>query len=217
MRHSVDIPMSLRIASLSVGLLLASVAGAETIYKYRDAGGKTTYSNRLIPGAELIEAFEYRFSAPVAAPQGNANQSDAAGEARIRKHLAALDAAWAEVQEATKAFAVAEERLRAGVEPLEGEGVALGGAATQVAPEVGGPQASAAPGAGGPQPPAAPGPGQTAAQAAAASRAVGGPLGTRRGGGRNPEYLERMAALEANVKAARARLDAALRRYNQLR
>jgi hypothetical protein len=42
-------------------------------------------------------------------------------------------------------------------------------------------------------------------------------MGTRRGGGRNAEYAERMAELEADVRVARTRLDAALRNYNQLR
>jgi hypothetical protein len=43
-------------------------------------------------------------------------------------------------------------------------------------------------------------------------------MGTRHGGGgRSPEYEERMAALEADVKAAQEQLDAALRRYNALR
>ncbi len=199
-------PMGPRVATLalSVSLLLASVAGAEMVYKYRGADGKITYSNQFIRGAELIEAFDYKFPAPAVAPQGDAAQSGAAVDMRIKKHLAALDAAWAEVQEATKALATAEARLSAGVEPLEGESRALGGTATPAAPVVGGLQAPAAPGAGGPQ-------------AAAASPAVGGPMGTRRGGGRNPEYFERVAALEAEVKAARARLDEALRRYNGLR
>jgi hypothetical protein len=42
-------------------------------------------------------------------------------------------------------------------------------------------------------------------------------MGTRRGGGRNVEYRERLAGLESDVRVARERLDAALRNYNQLR
>jgi hypothetical protein len=42
-------------------------------------------------------------------------------------------------------------------------------------------------------------------------------MGTSRGGGRNAEYRERLAVLEADVRAARARLELALRRYNELR
>jgi hypothetical protein len=49
------------------------------------------------------------------------------------------------------------------------------------------------------------------------SPAVGGPKGQRLGGGVRQEYFERQQKLQADVDAARARLDAALRRYNQLR
>jgi hypothetical protein len=43
-------------------------------------------------------------------------------------------------------------------------------------------------------------------------------MGRRQGGGgRSPEYQERTAALEADVRAAQERFDAALRRYNALR
>ncbi|HEU4924204.1 MAG TPA: hypothetical protein VFT23_14145 [Burkholderiales bacterium] len=43
-------------------------------------------------------------------------------------------------------------------------------------------------------------------------------MGRRQGGGgRSPEYQERTATLEADVRAAQERLDAALRRYNALR
>jgi len=187
---------------LAVLLLLAPAVAAETIYKYRRADGQTIYSNRLLPGAELIESFEYKFAAP-AATGGKAPKSGAAAEESIKKHLAALDKGWSEVQEASKALAAAEERLRAGVVLKEGEGQALAGPAAPASPEVGGPQASAPPAAGGPS--------------AAAPAAVGGPMGTRRGGGRNAEYSDRMAALEADVQAARTRLDTALRNYNQLR
>ncbi len=186
--------MAYRACSFLVLLLLASTAAAQTVYKYRAADGKTTYSNRLIPGAELIETFEYRFDAPAAprAARPDASKADAAAEARINKHLAALDTAWREVQDATKALAVAEERLSAGVGPLEEEGRSLAGPAVPALPAAGGPRAAAPP-------------------------AVGGPMGTRRGGGRNADYADRMADLEAEVRKARARLDAALRNYNDLR
>jgi hypothetical protein len=42
-------------------------------------------------------------------------------------------------------------------------------------------------------------------------------MGTRRGGGRNADYDNRMAALEADVGRARVRFDVAQSRYNQLR
>ena len=169
-------------------LLLAPAVAAETIYKYRRADGRVIYSNRPMPGVELIEAFDYKFDKPAAARAGAA-KSDAAGEQRIKAHLAALEKAWTEVQEASKALAAAEERLRAGVEPQSGE---REGVATTTAP----------PAAGGVPPSAPP--------------AVGGSLSGRRGRV-SPEYVARMQALEADVQAARTRVNAALRRYNQLR
>ena len=208
--------MTRRIVLLAACLLFAAPAAAQTIYKYRGADGKITYSNRLIPGAELVEAFQYKYAAP-APREATTTKSAAASEERIKKHLAALETAWTEVQNATKALATAEAKLKEGIGPLGGEGTALGGSVTQAPVDIGGPQAPGAPAVGGPQPPAAPAPGQTAAEAAAASRAVGGPMGTRRGGGRNAEYRERLAGLESDVRVARARLDAALRNYNQLR
>jgi len=194
--------MGLRSHIFFACLLAASAASAQTVYKYLGADGKTTYSNRPSPGAELIETFDYKFASP-AARGGTAAVLDAAGEERIRDHLAALDRGWTEVQDATRALALAEARLAAGVAPLEDEGVALAGPANPASPAVGGPQAPASPAVGGPQ--------------AAASPAVGGPMGTRRGGGRNADYIDRMAALEANVTAARTRLDTAQRNYNQMR
>jgi len=42
-------------------------------------------------------------------------------------------------------------------------------------------------------------------------------MAIRRGGGMRPEYRARIASLEADVQAARARNQEAWRRYNQLR
>jgi hypothetical protein len=141
-----------------------------------------------VRGLELIETFDYKFADPVPADKA-ASKGGADADARIRKALDTLQAAWNEVQDASRALAAAEDRLRAGVEPQAGdrEGVAAGKAAA---------------GAGGVPAPASP--------------AVGGAMSGHRGRA-SPEYLARMDALEADVKRARARLDAALRRYNQLR
>lgn len=179
--------MTARIPVLALLLLLAPAVAAETVYKYRRADGKTVYSNRPVRGLELIETFEYKPASP-APPNAAAAKSDAEGEARIQKYLQELQSAWTEVQEATRALARAEARLRTGVEPQPGEreGVSSGGA----------------PAAGGVPPPAPP--------------AVGGAMSGRRGRA-SPEYVARIQALESEVQAARARLDAALRRYNQLR
>lgn len=178
-----------RIAALAACFLLIAAAEAETIYKYRRPDGRTVYSSRLEPGLELIETFEYKFAPPAPARPGAA-KSDAEGEARIAKHLDALQAAWTEVQDARRAVALAEERLRAGSEPQEGDRI---GVVTGAAP----PAVGGVPTTGRP--------------------AVGG---TMSGAGRSrasPEYLARVEALEADLAAARARLDAALRRYNELR
>jgi len=184
MNHS----RTMRIAVLLACLLLASAAGADTVYKYRRGDGQITYSNRPVRGLELIDAFEYRFAAPVPADR-NAAKSDTEAEARIRQYLNSLDAAWIKVQDATRALAMAEERLSAGVEPQAGDRAGI--------------VAESAPPAAGGVPSAAP-------------PAIGGPMSGRRGRA-SPEYVARIRALEADVAAARTRLDAALRAYNQLR
>lgn len=184
-------------------LAFAATSSAETIYKYRSADGKMHYTNRPIRGAELIEAFEYT-PPPVSAPRPNTSKSDAAGEQRIKKHLSDLEAAWAEVQASGAALAAAEERLADGATPGEGDMRALAGPASPAPPSAGGPMAPAPPSAGGP--PAAPAP-----------PSAGGPMGARRGAGPRPEYLARVAALEADVAKARLRNQGAWSRYNQLR
>jgi hypothetical protein len=186
-----------------LGLLLASGAAGETIYKYRQADGRVVYSNRPLPDAVLLEQFEYELSAP-ALIEGDREKSRLEAEQRIARHLAALEQAWNEVQEARQALARAEERLLTEIEPTADEPRQLAAPADTPPPAAGGPQRPAPPAAGGPQRPAPP--------------AVGGPMGKRHGGGgRSPEYEERTAALEADVKAAQEQLDAALRRYNALR
>jgi hypothetical protein len=195
-------------------LLLATAVAGETIYKYRQPDGRTVYSNRVIPGAMLLETFEYEFSQP-AGIQGDAEKRRLEAEERIRAHLAALEQAWNELQEARQALAAAEQRLRAGVEPLGDEPMQIVGPHERAAPTEGGPAGPAPPAVGGPQKPAPPAVGGPQKPA---PPAVGGPLGTRHGGGgRSPAHEERMAALEADVKAAQERLDEALRRYNSLR
>jgi hypothetical protein len=177
------------IALLLASFLLVPAAEAETVYKYRRPDGRTIYSNKLEPGLELIETFQYKFADPAPARPGAA-QSAVEGEARIEKRLDELQVAWTEVQDARSALALAEERLRVGSEPQEGDriGVVTGAAP----PAVGGVPRTGRPATGG----------------------------TMRGAVRSrpsPEYVARVEALEADVASARARLDAALRRYNDLR
>ncbi len=183
--------MVLRAGLLLASLLLAFAAAAETIYKYRRADGQVTYSNRRLPGLELVEAFEYRIPPPAArpAPSASEKKAAAAGDERIARHLSALDTAWREVQLATRALEAAEQRQAAGMEPQPGD---RQGVAVESAP----PTAGGVPGA--------------------VSPAVGGSMSGRRSRA-SPEYLSRMEALEADVQSARAKLDVALRRYNDLR
>jgi Domain of unknown function (DUF4124) len=205
-------------ACVLLSCLFALTVDAETVYKYRAADGTVTYSNRQLRNAELIETFEYKIPAATpAAPRSAPPQAGIESDKRMKVHLSALNKAWDEVQSATRALAAAESRLAAGDAPLEPEGTSLGGPVALAPSEIGGPQAPASPAAGGPQPPATPQKGQTQAQAHAAAQAVGGPMGTRRGGGRNAEYFERRSVLEADVAKARTRLDRALSDYNQLR
>ena len=180
----------MRTVLLACGLALAFAAGAETIYKYRGADGRTLYSNRPIPGAKLIESYEHEASAP--APHRDPSKYEAEAESRIKERVAALDKAWSEVQDSGKALAAAQASLAAGAAPAEGELRGLGTPADSAPPAVGGPSAAVPP-------------------------AVGGRMGSGRGGGVSPEYRERVKALEAAVKAARARNEAAWRRYNELR
>jgi hypothetical protein len=196
--------MALRILTIALAwaLLLASAAG-ETIYKYRQADGQVIYSNRPISGAVLLEQFEYEPPARTRI-EGVPDKSLLDAEQRISKQLAAQEEAWNEVQEARQALWRAEERLRAEIGPLEDEPRQLAGTADAPPPAAGGPTAPAPPAVGGPQPLAPP--------------AVGGAMGRRQGGGgRSPEFHERTTALEADVRAAQERFDAALRRYNSLR
>jgi hypothetical protein len=194
--------MRLRTA-IAVALIACSAAAlGQTIYKHRASDGRTVYSSERLPGLELIETFEYRFPPP-AAPKPGADSAAREAEERIRRHIDALNLAWNEVRDAQAALAAAEARLRAGIEPQEGEATTLAGPARPAPPAAGGPGTPAPPAAGGPGPAAPP--------------AVGGPVGTGRGGGRSAEYYERVGKLEADVGDARARLERAIRRYNALR
>ena len=178
-----------RIVLLLAIVLPIAAAEAETVYKYRRPDGRTIYSNKLEPGLELIETFEYKFADPVPARPGAA-QSAAEDEARITKRLDDLQAAWTEVQDARRELALAEERLRAG--SVEREGDRIGVVTGAAPPAVGGVPRTGRPATGG----------------------------TMRGAARSrpsPEYVARVEGLEADLAAARARLDAALRRYNELR
>jgi Domain of unknown function (DUF4124) len=173
---------------LAIALPIAA-AEADTVYKYRRPDGRTIYSNKPEPGLELIETFEYKFADPPPARPGAA-QDAAEGEARIEKRLDDLQTAWTEVQESRAALAQAEERLRAG--SVEQEGDRIGIVTGAAPPAVGGVPRTGRPATGG----------------------------TMRGAVRSrpsPEYVARVESLEAGLAAARARLDAALRRYNELR
>jgi len=180
-------PLVPRACALAVLLLVAPAVAAETVYKYRRADGQMLYSNSPVKGLELIDAFEYRFAKP-APVRPRAAESTAAAEQRISGYLAKLQTAWTEVQDATRLLAQAEERLREGEEPQPGDRQGV--------------VAESAPPAAGGVPAVAP--------------AAGGSMSGRRSRA-SPEYLARVQALEYDAQAARARLDLALRRYNELR
>jgi hypothetical protein len=189
------------VAGILIALALASSASADTIYKYRQPDGHVVFSNRPLPDATLLETIDYP---PPPSAEGSPGKARPEDEERIRRNLAALEQAWQEVQDARVALAQAEERLRTGAEPIESEPQQLSGPSRLPPPAVGGRLPSAPPAAGGAQP--------------SAPAAVGGPMGSRHGGGgRSAEFQQRQAQLEAGVKAAQERLDAALRRYNNLR
>jgi len=192
-------------AALLVILLCSAEAAGETIYRYRGVDGRTIFSDRPLAEGVLLESFDYRFPAPAQAQtESEMKKQRLEAEEGIRSHLIALDKAWQELQDARKALVSAEERLRLGVEPREGEPTQIVGPRVLAPPAAGGPQSAAPPARGGPQPPAPP--------------AAGGPLGKRHGGGgRSPEYAARMEELEAEVAAARARVEAAQQRFNSLR
>jgi len=196
--------MPLRTAFAIALLACAASVFGQAIYKYRRSDGQTMYSSERLHGLELIDSFEYRPPAP-AVPQPGVAQSARQAEERIRQQIEKLNLAWTEVRDAELALAEAEARLRAGVEPLDPEGRSL---ATPPAPV---PPPQEAGGIAPPAPPAVGGPGP------AAPPAVGGPVGARRGGGRSPEFQERLGKLDADVATARARLERAIQTYHALR
>lgn len=196
--------MLLRTAFAIAMLAWAASVFGQTIYKYRRGNGQTIYSSEHLRGLELIDSFEYRPPAP-ASPQPGAAESARQAEERIRQQIENLNLAWTEVRDAEQALAEAEARLRAGVEPLDPEGRSLATPPTPTPPtqEAGGTAPPAPPAVGGPGPASPP--------------AAGGPVGTRHGGGRSPEYQERLGKLDADVATARARLERAIQSYNALR
>ena len=182
----------MKAALATLCLTLAPVpCAAQLIYKYQRPDGQFLYSSRPMLGAKLIDSIEY--TAPAApSRRPDTSKSDAAGEARIRTSLSTLDAAWIETQVTSRALATAEARLAAGVTPQEGEVHAIASPAVPAAPADGGPMARAA-------------------------LSAGGPMGMQQGRRMSPDYVARLAALEADVAAARRDNQRAWERYNQLR
>ena len=84
--------MRMRLALLCASLAFASCAQADTVFKYRDAAGRTVYANRPLPGLELLEAFEYRF------PEPAREEVQAASRALGAAARARLSAAWQRYQ-----------------------------------------------------------------------------------------------------------------------
>jgi len=89
--------------------LLATVADAQTIYKYRDADGRTLYSNEPLRDVVPVEAIEHRY-VPPAAPKAAEAKAGIALDAKLKLRVAALDRAWIEVKDATAALEAVEAR-----------------------------------------------------------------------------------------------------------
>lgn len=116
----------LRAALLACGLSAAAAAGADTIYKYLDAQGRTAYSDQPPVGRPVIERFEVPTptAEELAATQRlrrEAAAEAAAVEERMRRLSARREAAYNEEIAAEQELKAAEEALEKGREPLPGE------------------------------------------------------------------------------------------------
>ena len=125
---------ALNFALLAAGLALAGSVAAQTVYKYRHPDGRIEYSNKVLRGAVLLETIQgapaVSTVAPAPAPRGLTpaeRRQGAVLDSRVSDRIAAREAAWLELRQATAALAAAEARLAAGLEPLPGEAGALAG------------------------------------------------------------------------------------------
>jgi hypothetical protein len=92
---------------------------AQTVYKYQMPDGRILYSTEVQPQGKLLETIK-----PAPAPaSGNARPPPTSDGGRSAQRVADLEAADAEVKEASRALAEARKRQEAGIEPEEGERV----------------------------------------------------------------------------------------------
>ena len=111
--------------SIALALLAAATAASgQQIFKYRTPDGRIVYSDKHVPNATLVEAFE---GVPAPDPAATAARQEAV-RARVKEtneraeaRVQALDAISAEIRAATAALEQARAALEAGREPLEGE------------------------------------------------------------------------------------------------
>ena len=128
--------MNANFALLAAGLVLAGSVAAQTVYKYRHPDGRIEYSNKVLRGAVLLETIQgapaVSTSSPAPTPAARGltpaeRRQGAVLDSRVGDRIAAREAAWLELRQATTALAAAEARLAAGLEPLPGEAGALAG------------------------------------------------------------------------------------------
>jgi len=171
--RNIDFTTAIKALAMIVLALSAATVGAETVYKYQRADGKVVYSDVPLRGAKLIGRFELVPLPPpqpagAAAPRAQAPAGGGPDE-RARRRVESLDATDAEIKAADQALKDAQERQRAGEEPLPGERIGV------LSP------------------------------------------GDRRHSRLSPEYFERQRKLAANVESARARLEQAYKKRDELR
>jgi len=110
----------------------ASLAAADTIYKYERADGKVIYSDSPVEGARLIGRFELVPSPASAEPPRPAPPAAQGAASRGE----ALDAADARIKAADLALTQALERQQQAAEPLPGERLGnAGGTTSRLTPE----------------------------------------------------------------------------------
>lgn len=105
-------------------LAVATAASGQEIFKYRMPDGRIVYSDKHVPNATLVEAFE---GVPAPDPAAAAARQEAvraqvkAANERAEARVQALNAISAEIAAATAELERARAALESGREPLEGE------------------------------------------------------------------------------------------------
>ena len=109
----------LRISAVLLLALAWAGAQAQTVYKYQMPDGRILYSTEAQPQGKLLETLK---SAP-APSAGNPRPAPQNDGGRSARRVADLEAADAEVKQASRALEEARKRQETGAEPEEGERV----------------------------------------------------------------------------------------------